>query len=440
MSTRFTVVVPTRERCDTLEWALKTCVTQDYDNLEILVSDNNSADDTEAVVRSYDDPRIRYINPGRRLSMTDNFEFALSHVTGGFVTCIGDDDGLTPNALTELDRVIRELRTQAITWRRQVYYWPGYVRPFFSNTLHMSLFQDDDVREVDAARMLRDVISFRKPYYDVATFDFYELPSIYYSFVDYDVVRAVMARSGKFFHSVTPDMYSSVAIACVLDRYHIASRAYAIAGASHHSNGASYMSNTYRGDKNSPGNKYLSENTIPFHHDLVMVPASAILLAEAYLQARDHMDEPEKCAVDMRKVIRAAVEDRNHLPDPAHHAAVVAAVEEIAAKHGLEAYAREVIAAYPYRSPLTMAGAALRLILSPNSIFSCDGLGVTNIYDATLAFDRLREKYRSPLTKRAVYLAKCAAKTKPFAGLALSALKASVRKQRREQKAPEVAP
>ena len=80
INNHFTVVIPTRERCDTLEHSLRTCVTQDYDNLEILISDNFSQDRTREVVESFNDKRIRYINTGKRLSMTDNFEFALSHV------------------------------------------------------------------------------------------------------------------------------------------------------------------------------------------------------------------------------------------------------------------------------------------------------------------------------------------------------------------------
>jgi len=426
MSTRFTVVIPTRERCDTLEWALKTCVTQDCDNLEIIVSDNNSADKTEEVVRSYNDPRIRYVNPGRRLSMTDNFEFALSYVTGGFVTCIGDDDGLLPNALRELDVVIRQYKTQAITWRRQVYYWPGFVRPYFGNTLHMNLFQDDSVREVNATEMLREVIAFRQPYYDITTFKFYELPSIYNSFVDHNIVRAATARSGRFFHSINPDIYSSVAIACMLDKYHIASRAYGLVGASHHSNGASYMSNSYQTDRTSPTHAYLSENTLAFHPDLLMAPSSAILLAESYLQARDHLDFPDKCAVDLHDVIRAAVEDRNSLPDPAHYAAVIKAIEQIAAMHGLEEYAREVIEHYHYRSLPVLADAALHMIFSPNSIYHCDRYGVKNIYDAALLSDRLCAKHRSPFVKRAMYLAKCVAKVRPMAPLAVDAVRTGI--------------
>ena len=52
----FTVIIPTRERSDTLQHALHTCVIQDYDNLEILISDNLSQDHTREVVESYKDP------------------------------------------------------------------------------------------------------------------------------------------------------------------------------------------------------------------------------------------------------------------------------------------------------------------------------------------------------------------------------------------------
>ncbi|WP_348246142.1 glycosyltransferase family 2 protein, partial [Salmonella enterica] len=79
--------------------ALKTVTSQGYENLEILVSDNFSDDATEEITRQSNDPRIRYLNTGSRLSMTHNWEFALGHVTGDWVTIVGDDDGLLPGAI-----------------------------------------------------------------------------------------------------------------------------------------------------------------------------------------------------------------------------------------------------------------------------------------------------------------------------------------------------
>jgi len=76
---RFTVIIPTRERAATLRHCLATVTAQDFASLEILVSDNCSSDETAAVVAANGDPRIRYLNTGRRLSMSHNWEFALGY-------------------------------------------------------------------------------------------------------------------------------------------------------------------------------------------------------------------------------------------------------------------------------------------------------------------------------------------------------------------------
>ena len=100
---RFSIVIPTRERADTLFHTLKTCIAQDYDDCEIIVSDNHSADHTRDVVTGFNDARVKYTNPGRRLGMGDNFEHAFEQISRNTVAiCIGDDDGLMPGALGKM--------------------------------------------------------------------------------------------------------------------------------------------------------------------------------------------------------------------------------------------------------------------------------------------------------------------------------------------------
>ena len=47
---KMTVIIPTRNRANTLRYALLTCTAQAYEDLEIIVSDNCSDDDTEAPI------------------------------------------------------------------------------------------------------------------------------------------------------------------------------------------------------------------------------------------------------------------------------------------------------------------------------------------------------------------------------------------------------
>src|SRR3989442_13171553 len=102
------VVVPTRERCDTLAATLQTCLDEDYENCEIIISDNFSHDDTKNVVASLRDDRVRYINRGQRIGMSQNWESALSQVRGDYVTHVGVDDGLVPVLVRRLAQRLHE--------------------------------------------------------------------------------------------------------------------------------------------------------------------------------------------------------------------------------------------------------------------------------------------------------------------------------------------
>ena len=106
----FSIVLPTRERAETLAFALRTCLNQDFDDYEIVVSDNCSSPATRAVVDAAGSAKIKYVRSDVPLSINASWEFAISHASGEYVTGIGDDDGMMPYALRELDRLIAPSR------------------------------------------------------------------------------------------------------------------------------------------------------------------------------------------------------------------------------------------------------------------------------------------------------------------------------------------
>jgi GT2 family glycosyltransferase len=54
-------VIPTHNRADLLARAIRSVQRQTFPQLEIIVVDDASQDNTSAVVESFGDPRIRYI-------------------------------------------------------------------------------------------------------------------------------------------------------------------------------------------------------------------------------------------------------------------------------------------------------------------------------------------------------------------------------------------
>ncbi|RYG57316.1 MAG: glycosyltransferase, partial [Alphaproteobacteria bacterium] len=124
------VLVPTRERANTLKSTLASALDQKSPDYEVVVSDNCSQDDTAVVVAGLNDPRVQYFKTSSRLSMCDNYEFALEKARGTYVIIIGDDDAIIPGALDELIATLKAAPTPTIhMWPLHTYDWPTTDRP-----------------------------------------------------------------------------------------------------------------------------------------------------------------------------------------------------------------------------------------------------------------------------------------------------------------------
>jgi Glycosyl transferase family 2 len=256
---RFTAIIPTRERCDTLEYSLRTLTQQTYENLQIIVSDNYSQDATRDVVLANGDPRICYINTGRRVSMSGNWEFALGHAREGWVTFLGDDDGLLPGCFEKVNEIIERTGVQAVKSTYGQYVWPGFNSKS-AGSLEVPLGKGFSLRSCLSALPL--VLQGSNSYTT--------LPMVYNGgFVDLEAVRAA-TFSDKFFLSCIPDVFSAIALSNTLDRYVYSHEPFSINGASKHSIGASQFS-----IGSTPDNavtRFQLESDIAFHPSIPLTP------------------------------------------------------------------------------------------------------------------------------------------------------------------------
>jgi len=88
-----TIAIPTYNRADKfLKDTLKCALNQTYQNIEILVSDNCSTDNTEELVRSFEDPRLTYYKQQENLGSYGNMNFLLKKAKGHYFHMYHDDD------------------------------------------------------------------------------------------------------------------------------------------------------------------------------------------------------------------------------------------------------------------------------------------------------------------------------------------------------------
>ena len=108
-SPTFSILLPTKNRLDLLKGAVETVLRQDFDDWEIVISDNCSEDDVGGWVETLAEPRVVYLRSDVALAVTDNWNRALDASTGKYVVMLGDDDGLTPGYMRRVVTVMKNL-------------------------------------------------------------------------------------------------------------------------------------------------------------------------------------------------------------------------------------------------------------------------------------------------------------------------------------------
>lgn len=98
MAVTVSVGIVTYNRAHLLKRAVQSVLDQSYPHIEIIVSDDNSQDNTEDVVRDLSVPRnnIRYIKR-TGVGMTQNFVQTLQDASGTYFLWLCDDDYIAPN-------------------------------------------------------------------------------------------------------------------------------------------------------------------------------------------------------------------------------------------------------------------------------------------------------------------------------------------------------
>src|SRR5271170_1787835 len=97
---RFSVLIPSRDRVDLARTAIRTVLQQDFDDFEVVVSDNASDDDYASMIASFNDRRIKRYRLDHPVPVTTNWNNALTQAAGEYVIMLGDDDALAPGSLS----------------------------------------------------------------------------------------------------------------------------------------------------------------------------------------------------------------------------------------------------------------------------------------------------------------------------------------------------
>jgi glycosyltransferase involved in cell wall biosynthesis len=272
------LIIPTRERAQTLVHTIATALDQASQDFEVVVGDNASADGTRAVVEAIDDPRLRYFNSGERLSMCDNYEFALSNARGRHVIIIGDDDAVMPGGIDMLlERLRADVEPTIYFWPLHIYDWPSADEP--AQAYYVAAEQPE--RRLELRPKARSVVA-------LGGWKYYELPSPYHSAVPRDLLLAIKTRTGRVFHTTQPDVFTGMALPAFADHAVNVGKTVTLHGRSPKSNGRDFT----RGVRPNIEQFIREYNGYTFHESLFAgMSAPARMIPDAIIVAKEMFPE-----------------------------------------------------------------------------------------------------------------------------------------------------
>jgi glycosyltransferase involved in cell wall biosynthesis len=93
------VCIPAYKNADYIGETIESVLAQTYENIEVVICDDCSPDNTVEVIRSFSDPRITLYENEKNLGMSGNWNNCLSKCRGEFIKLICADDLLAPDAI-----------------------------------------------------------------------------------------------------------------------------------------------------------------------------------------------------------------------------------------------------------------------------------------------------------------------------------------------------
>jgi Glycosyl transferase family 2 len=202
---KISVLLPTRNRLSLLREAVESVLRLEDENWEVVISDNDSAEDIEGYVESLGNPNVVYSRTPRLLPIAENWSNAIDHASGDYMVMLGDDDALMGTYFSTTRRLIADFHQPDVIYHNALCYAhpgvipehpEGYLRSEgYARFLHGAT-QPFRLSSTEARSLVAGAMDFRLHY----------AFNIQFVTISRPLVEA-LAQQGQFFRSPFPDYY-----------------------------------------------------------------------------------------------------------------------------------------------------------------------------------------------------------------------------------------
>jgi glycosyltransferase involved in cell wall biosynthesis len=128
------IIIPCYNRERYIAQAIESALSQDYTNLEIVISDNCSTDNTPNIIKKYvHDPRVKFSQNNSNIGMIPNFRKATEQIAQGkyFIYICSDDYLINTSFISQAVKLIINNDNVSLVWGKNVGVFEGSNKKIF---------------------------------------------------------------------------------------------------------------------------------------------------------------------------------------------------------------------------------------------------------------------------------------------------------------------
>lgn len=197
---KYSIILPIYNGMEYLPTCISTIINQNYNDYELIISDDCSTDGTRKYLDSLKNKQIKVIHQEKNLGAIDNFSEAIKHASGEWLMFLGVDDGLQDYFFSLADKLTEkcnENNLRIIASSRAYFFWNGAAELYGDTAVGYSARKEFTI--LSSKKELCITLLGGQTYF--------ELPQMYSnSLFHYSLVtEAKEKQEGAIFSTIPPD-------------------------------------------------------------------------------------------------------------------------------------------------------------------------------------------------------------------------------------------
>ncbi|MFD0767741.1 glycosyltransferase family 2 protein [Bacillus sp. CGMCC 1.60114] len=154
------VVIPTYNRSSLIKRTIDSVLNQTYTNFELIIVDDASTDNTEEIIKEYNDLRIKYIKLSENSSGTKPRNVGIQESKGEYIALLDSDDEWLPTKLEKQLKFIQQFNDDRVVCFTDLVLTGGKKVGYFAN------------RDIDEGENILEYILLEKNWVQTSSYMF----------------------------------------------------------------------------------------------------------------------------------------------------------------------------------------------------------------------------------------------------------------------------